>query len=99
MNLAELLKQKEAIESQIAQARASELAAAISDAKKLIAAHGLTVEDVFGMAKRARKATSTSDKPKVAAKYRDPLSGSEWTGRGRAPRWLDGKNKDDYLIG
>jgi DNA-binding protein H-NS len=31
-------------------------------------------------------------------KYQDPVSGSQWTGRGRAPKWLEGKNKEDFLI-
>jgi DNA-binding protein H-NS len=39
----------------------------------------------------------------VAAKYRDPVSGSTWSGRGIQPKWMksalaEGKNKDDFLI-
>ena len=37
-----------------------------------------------------------------AAKYRDPLSGKTWTGRGKPPLWiteaLKAGKKDDYLI-
>ena len=47
----------------------------------------------------------SSGKPKnlnsrepVAIKYRDPDTGATWTGRGRAPLWLNGKNRDDYLV-
>ena len=98
MQLAELLKQKEALEAQIAEVRQSELAEAISTVKSLIAAHGLTVEDLFGTIKRGRKVDAPREKSKVAAKYRDPISGKEWSGRGLAPKWLQGKNKDDYLI-
>jgi DNA-binding protein H-NS len=35
----------------------------------------------------------------VAAKYRDPNSGQTWTGRGRSPKWLEGKDKKQFLIG
>ncbi|WP_442854270.1 H-NS histone family protein [Acidovorax sp. Leaf84] len=35
---------------------------------------------------------------KVAQKYRDEKSGATWTGRGRAPAWIAGKNRDDFLI-
>jgi DNA-binding protein H-NS len=35
---------------------------------------------------------------KAAPKYRDPASGKTWSGRGRTPRWLDGKNSSDFLI-
>jgi DNA-binding protein H-NS len=34
----------------------------------------------------------------VPTKYRNEATGETWTGRGRAPKWLEGKNKDDYLI-
>jgi DNA-binding protein H-NS len=34
----------------------------------------------------------------VPAKYRSAETGETWTGRGRAPLWLAGKNKDDFLI-
>ncbi len=36
---------------------------------------------------------------KVAPKYRNPVSGTTWTGRGRSPTWLAGRNKNDFLIG
>ena len=98
MKLAELIKQKEALEAKIAEARKTELAEAIATAKELIKAHDLTVEDLFGAAKRGRKAATTRKKAKVAAKYRDPISGREWPGRGVSPKWLNGKNKEDYLI-
>jgi DNA-binding protein H-NS len=33
------------------------------------------------------------------AKYRDPRSGAEWSGRGKAPSWLAGaKNRSKFLI-
>lgn len=35
---------------------------------------------------------------KAPAKYYDPNSGNSWTGRGPQPKWLEGKNLDDYLI-
>jgi DNA-binding protein H-NS len=94
--LQELLAQKAALENQIAQTRKQELSDAINQVKALVAAHGLSADDVFG---GARKAKAESKKgSKVAAKYRDPISGKTWSGRGLAPKWLDGKNKADYLI-
>src|SRR6202008_141481 len=34
-----------------------------------------------------------------AAKYRDPISGATWSGRGRAPAWLEGfKDRAAFLI-
>ncbi|UGQ48286.1 H-NS histone family protein [Massilia endophytica] len=34
----------------------------------------------------------------VPMKYRDDKTGQTWTGRGRAPKWLEGRNKEDFLI-
>ena len=93
--LQDLIAQKAALEQQIAQVRKNELAAAISQVRALVAEHGLTAADVFpsGKSKPAVKATG-----KVAPKYRDPITGSTWSGRGLAPKWLQGKNKADYAI-
>lgn len=40
---------------------------------------------------------------KVAPKYRDPDSGTTWTGRGRMPRWMTaaiatGRTREEFLI-
>lgn len=40
---------------------------------------------------------------KVAPKYRDPVSGATWTGRGRSPKWVtealaQGKSKESFAI-
>lgn len=95
--LKDLIAQKEALENQITQLRHTELAAAIAQVKALVQEHGLTVEDVFGGVARRVK-TSEKVTNKVAAKYRDPVTGNTWSGRGLAPKWLAGKNKADYLI-
>jgi DNA-binding protein H-NS len=36
--------------------------------------------------------------PEVRPKYRDPATRRTWSGRGKTPRWLKGKNPDDYRI-
>lgn len=89
--LSELLRQKEELEARIAEVRFSERASAIANARAIIAEHGLTAEDLFSV--KAVKA-----KKVVAAKYKDPETGKTWSGRGRVPKWLEGKNNDDFLI-
>ena len=96
--LKELIAQKEALEKQIQEVRESELSDAISKVKALIAEFGLTQEDIFGGARAKKEKVAAGDKPKVAAKYRDPVSGKEWSGRGLAPKWLQGKDKSEFLI-
>ena len=93
--LAELIKQKEALEAQITNTRQTELADAISKVKALVNEHGLTQKDVFGGSKGTKKSSGGG---KVAAKYRDPSNGQTWTGRGKAPKWIDGQDRSKFLI-
>ena len=89
-SLQELLAQKEALEQQIAQIKKAERADALQNARSLIDTFDLTVDELFGKQKSSGKA--------VAVKYRNPETGETWTGRGRAPRWLDGKNREDFAV-
>ena len=74
--------------------RQAERNKAIAQIRQLMSKHGLDISDI-GQAGTAKRAGSGN---KVAPKYRNPETGETWTGRGRAPLGLDGKNKDDYLI-
>ena len=95
----ELLQQREALEQAIANARAHELSEAVRRTRELVAEFGLTVQDVFpsgrGNSKPSGKATTGAT---VAPKYRDPATGQTWTGRGKAPKWIDGQDRAKYLI-
>ena len=101
----ELIKQKHALEVLIEETRRTEMAEAIGKTKSLVAEYGLTVQDIFGGATLGRKAGSNSARKarsdkryKAVPKYKDPASGATWSGRGRAPNWMAGKNKEDLLI-
>ncbi len=91
----DLLKQREALEKQIAEARQRETADAVAKVRALMTEYGLTASDVFPSGK-TRNSKPTA---KVAPKYRDPATGSTWTGRGKAPRWIAGKDRAKFLIG
>ena len=91
--VAQLLAQKAALDAQIEAARKAENSDAIAKVKLLIQEHGLTEQDIFGGAKRGRKASGS-----VAAKYKDPTSGATWSGRGKAPKWIDGKDRSQFVI-
>ena len=92
--LKELMAQKEALEQKIVEARETELADAIAKVLAIVTEYGLTAADIFG-GERGRKASGT--KAKVAAKYKD-ANGNSWTGRGRAPKWIEGKDRNKFLI-
>lgn len=93
--LQDLLAQREALERQINELRAAEMSEAVSKIHALMKEYGLTQKDLF--THTGNKAAKTSSS-KVAAKYRDPVSGKEWSGRGLAPKWLAGKNREEFLI-
>ena len=44
-----------------------------------------------GRPRKARRGTGA----KAAAKYRNPETGGTWSGRGREPAWIKGKNRGD----
>lgn len=97
-SLKELLQQREALEKAIAEARQTEISAAVAQVRAIVAEFGLTAQDVFP-GRAGKSAAAKSSGGKVAAKYRDPATGQTWTGRGKAPKWIDGQNREQFLIG
>jgi DNA-binding protein H-NS len=93
--LKELIAQREAIELKIAEVRQSELADAVEKVRAIVAEFELTSDDVFpsGKARVKNKAVN-----KVAPKYQDPVSGKTWSGRGVSPKWIEGKNREEFVI-
>ena len=91
----ELLKQQEALALQVEEARKREISDTVTKVRQMVSEFGLTERDVFPS---GRKSGGTSTGGKVAPKYRDPATGQTWTGRGKAPKWIDGKDRSKYLI-
>lgn len=92
----ELLKQREALELQISEARSRELAAAVSQVRALVAEYGLTQQDVFPTGRGSRAPAANG--AKVAPKYRNPATGQTWTGRGKAPKWIQNEEREKFAI-
>ena len=91
----ELLKQQEALTQQIEEARKKEISDAVAQVRALVSDYELTAQDVFPSGRKSAKSTSGT---KVAPKYRDPSTGQTWTGRGKAPKWIDGRDRTPFLI-
>ncbi|MDO8774472.1 MAG: H-NS histone family protein [Burkholderiaceae bacterium] len=93
----ELLAQRADLDKQIAEMRQAERNRNKAKAKvlELMKKSGLTENDFFGEKR-------TPSIPKVAKrienKYRDPVSGSTWSGRGKAPLWIAGKDRSQFAI-
>ncbi|OYO31343.1 H-NS family nucleoid-associated regulatory protein [Janthinobacterium sp. PC23-8] len=91
---AEYVEQIAKLQSLAEAARKNEISGAIQKIKDLMQQYGITVDDLSsGTRKKAAKI-----KGKVAAQFKNPETGETWSGRGRAPRWLDGKDRDAYSI-
>jgi DNA-binding protein H-NS len=84
-NSQELQAEIEKLDAQIADAKKAEYRSALYEVRKTIAAFGFTRADVFG---RSTSANGGEREPR----YRDPVSGAVWSGRGRRPQWLKGKD-------
>jgi DNA-binding protein H-NS len=93
--LADLIAQRDSLNTQIAQLQQQDRLVAIAQIRELMTQFGLTGDDVSGGSK---KAPSPSAGKKVAPKYLDPVSGKTWTGRGVAPSWIAGKDRGAFLI-
>lgn len=94
----ELLAQKVEIEKAIAIARDSEVIDAVAQCKSLIMEFDLTEEDLFATARAKNKLKSPKQKTAAHAKYRDQQTGKEWSGRGRQPNWIAGKDLKAFEI-
>lgn len=86
----ELLAQKEELDRQIAKAQKTESTQALTTVQRLIKEFGFTSQQVFPW--------SDEKKAKVAVKYYDPNTGSKWTGRGKPPKWIAGKDYAQFLL-
>ncbi|MDR2128886.1 MAG: H-NS histone family protein [Burkholderiaceae bacterium] len=94
----DLLRQKEALDRQIEEARKREIADAVTRVRAVIAEYGLTERDVFSGIRSSRGRKSATAGTKVAPKYRDPATGATWTGRGKAPKWIEGKDRAQFAL-
>jgi DNA-binding protein H-NS len=89
-NYQELIERKRELDKAIAQARRKESDTALNTIKELIATFGFTAQQVFPY--------QSTEKKKVPAKYYDAATGNSWTGRGKMPLWLQGKDLSDYEV-
>jgi DNA-binding protein H-NS len=75
-------------------ARAEEIKEAKEQIQQIMRDTGISAADLADTAKAGPKRKH----PPSTVLYKDPESGKTWTGRGRAPGWLEGKNRDDFLV-
>ena len=95
--LKELRAQQAELNKQIEELVNADRKDAIEQALGLIKDYQLTQQDLFGGVSVEK---TTKAKGTVPAKYRDPISGKGWSGRGMTPNWIknSGKELSEFLI-
>ncbi|WP_345812218.1 H-NS histone family protein [Paraburkholderia sp. PREW-6R] len=94
---ADLKAQIAKLQAQAEEARRTEIDNVIADIRQKIAEYSLTAQDL-GFAVAAKRGRPPKKAP-LPAKYQDPKSGNTWSGRGKPPKWIVGKNRERFLIG
>jgi DNA-binding protein H-NS len=94
----DLVEKINAMQKEADRLKKHEFSTAVKEAKKLVEAYGITASDLGLVVSKRPEKTSKAVKPrrklsgtkgsKVPAKYRDPVTMSTWTGRGKAPKWV-----------
>jgi DNA-binding protein H-NS len=93
---AELKAQIAKLQAQADEARRQEVVNVVSEIKQKITEFGLSAHDL-GFAEAVRRGRPPKKAP-LPAKYQDPKSGKTWSGRGKPPKWIVGKNRDRFLM-
>lgn len=86
------------LQAQAAKVKQEEKAQAIDAARAMIASYGITAKDL-GLDKPAKAKAGPKPGGKIPPKYKDPVSGALWSGRGKTPKWFNGSlNPSVYAI-
>jgi DNA-binding protein H-NS len=91
----ELKAQIAKLQEQAEEARRAELEAVLADIRRKIVEYGLTAQDLGLLVVRRGRPPKKEPLPPI---YQDPKSGNTWSGRGKPPKWIVGKNRERFLI-
>ena len=70
--------------------------AVIEEIRNKIGEYAITAHDLgFTVVPRRGRPPK---RPPLPPKYQDPKSGHTWSGRGKPPKWIVGKNRERFLI-
>lgn len=84
----ELFRKKLDLENAINRLRSDK----ISEVRTLIRDFDIQLHELYD------KHNNSSSNPNRIPKYRDPKTGATWTGLGKAPRWITGRDRTPFLI-
>ena len=89
----ELMEQLDQLRREIDLVREYEAQRIAQRVLEVLADNGVNIPDLNGLHPRGRRVGR-----KIEPKYYDPETGATWSGRGRLPRWLVGKEPEQFLI-
>ena len=96
MNISEMsLDELLALQSEVKQGLEKQKDSAILDIVATMKAMNIGIDEV---AKFLVAPIPIKEGFKRKPKYRNPATGETWTGRGKAPKWIDGQEREQYLI-
>ncbi len=89
----DLQSQIEKLQKQADQAREKEISAVVAQIRGMMNDYGIQASDLGISSRRKRKSGTPA-----APKFQNPQTGETWTGRGRAPKWIEGKDRAKFAI-
>lgn len=89
----DLLDQIAALQTQAEETRAKELDSVIQQIKALMTEYGIRLQDLS----TEPKTKGGKSKQMAQIQFQDE-HGNTWSGRGRMPEWLKGKDKEKFRI-
>jgi DNA-binding protein H-NS len=95
LTLSELLAQHDALQLQLERAKSEEAARVLREIVRKMQEYGITLVELMGSTPIEPPAKTAESK---LAKYRDPATGATWSGRGRAPRWINEQDRSAFQI-
>jgi DNA-binding protein H-NS len=90
----ELQEQITELQKQAEQARLQEIDGAVKQIRALMQQYGITSDDLLNQASGPKKKSAKS-KP-ATVQFQD--GDKTWSGRGRVPGWLKGKDKEQFRV-
>ena len=77
------------LQAQAERVKREEKQQAIDAARAMISSYGITAKDL-GLDKAPKGKAGPKPGGKIPPKYKDPVSGALWSGRGKTPKWFNG---------
>ncbi|MER9436719.1 H-NS histone family protein [Mesorhizobium sp. M0618] len=95
LSIEDLQRQQQEIDRKIQEKREAEKQSVIEQIVQVVNTYKIPIDELvekLGGLKIKRKGV------KATPKYKDPVSGAIWTGRGKEPAWIKGKDRKPFLI-